>query len=427
MASRNWENEAAVRRSAAEIVHRLNARSAEISHSIKRVLADEIGELSGDAQMIQLLGASVAGNVQTIFESLQYEIPIDRVEPPTAAYEYARRLAQRGIPVTALVRAYRIGQRALLAVIIAETRDAELDPRLALDVYERTLVVISGYIDWISQQVVAVYETERDQWLENRNRLRAVRVREILANADIDVTTASTAIRYPLHGTHIGLVLWFSDTTSDDNALTRIERYFRDINESALCQGVSMFIAADRISGWGWLTVADEFDRAAERIRVFTAAHPDAPHVAVGATLPGVEGFRRSHRQAQSARNVAIAADLPVGSVHSWEDSGVGAAALLCGNLSEARLWVRDTLGPLSTDSVNDAKLRETLRVFLREGASYKNSAKQLNLHFNSVKYRVGRAIERRGRPIGEDRLDVELALLICQQFGATALQPERG
>ena len=38
-------------------------------------------------------------------------------------------------------------------------------------------------------------------------------------------------------------------------------------------------------------------------------------------------------------------------------------------------------------------------------------------VHFNTVKYRVGRAVERRGRPIDADRLDVELALLLCQWY----------
>jgi DNA-binding PucR family transcriptional regulator len=49
-----------------------------------------------------------------------------------------------------------------------------------------------------------------------------------------------------------------------------------------------------------------------------------------------------------------------------------------------------------------------------------------LHLHFNSVKYRIQRAIQRRGRPIGDDRLDVELALLVCQRFGAAVLRSER-
>jgi hypothetical protein len=38
------------------------------------------------------------------------------------------------------------------------------------------------------------------------------------------------------------------------------------------------------------------------------------------------------------------------------------------------------------------------------------------------VKYRVGRAAERRGRPIDDDRLDVELALLLCRSYGAAVL-----
>jgi DNA-binding PucR family transcriptional regulator len=42
------------------------------------------------------------------------------------------------------------------------------------------------------------------------------------------------------------------------------------------------------------------------------------------------------------------------------------------------------------------------------------------------VKYRVQRAVERRGRPITDDRLDVELALLVCRWFGAAVLDPDR-
>jgi hypothetical protein len=34
----------------------------------------------------------------------------------------------------------------------------------------------------------------------------------------------------------------------------------------------------------------------------------------------------------------------------------------------------------------------------------------------------VNRAVERRGRPITDDRLDVEVALLLCHYFGASLL-----
>ena len=49
-------------------------------------------------------------------------------------------------------------------------------------------------------------------------------------------------------------------------------------------------------------------------------------------------------------------------------------------------------------------------------------TADQLHLHVNSVKYRVQRALERRGRVIGDDRLDVEVALLLCHWFDTAVL-----
>jgi DNA-binding PucR family transcriptional regulator len=60
--------------------------------------------------------------------------------------------------------------------------------------------------------------------------------------------------------------------------------------------------------------------------------------------------------------------------------------------------------------------------VFLRAGSSFKAAAGELHLHFNSVKYRVARAIERRGRPITDDRLDVEVALLLCHWYGTAVI-----
>ena len=62
----------------------------------------------------------------------------------------------------------------------------------------------------------------------------------------------------------------------------------------------------------------------------------------------------------------------------------------------------------LATDDDHCARLRETLRAFLATGASYTASATQLAMHKNSVKYRVEKAEQERGRPIRGDRLDVD-------------------
>jgi len=61
--------------------------------------------------------------------------------------------------------------------------------------------------------------------------------------------------------------------------------------------------------------------------------------------------------------------------------------------------------------------MSETLREFLDTGSSFKATADELHLHVNSVKYRVQRALERRGGPTADDRLDMEVALLLCHWF----------
>ncbi len=96
-------------------------------------------------------------------------------------------------------------------------------------------------------------------------------------------------------------------------------------------------------------------------------------------------------------------------------DPGVMLTALVRNDEHAARSWAETILGPLASDTEPDARMRATLQVFLRTGGSYKATAEELLLHPNSVKYRVHRAIERRGREISEDRLDVEVALRVLE------------
>jgi GGDEF-like domain/PucR C-terminal helix-turn-helix domain len=400
-------------------------RQTDVTRGVRRRLATEIVELRGDPALVELLGASVEGNIDTIFHALRYEIPLDNVEPPTAALEYARRMAQRGVPMNAVVRAYRLGHGMVLDVAAEEIRNCGLDPRMSFAVLERMTPVTFHYIDWISQHVVDVYEDERDRWLANRNSVRTLRVRDVLESTDTDAAAITAAIRYPMLRTHLAAVLWQPPIESEsrhDDDLARMELFLRELSESLVSQGSPLFVAVDRTSGWGWIPLPSAATAGAvEVVRRFVAGYHAPPRIALGTPLSGVEGFRRSHRQARRAHDLAIAAG--AGGVIAAGDPGLAAASLMGENLDEARQWVHEVLGPLACDTDGDARLRETLRVFLRHGCSYTAAADELTLHFNSVKYRVGKATNRRGRPIDADRLDVELALLLCQWFGASVLQ----
>jgi DNA-binding PucR family transcriptional regulator len=419
-------NAVEVNRVVAEIGAQLNDRLAAVSGSIRGALEDAIPELRGDARSIELLGASVEGNVDTLLHALRHDIAVERVEAPTAALEYARRLAQHGVPVNALVRAYRLGQRQLNDLVFQAVREADISPATRLAALETITTTLFEYIDWISQQVVAVYEEERERWLENQNSIRALRVREVVAGkAKVDVDATSESIRYPLRWHHLAVVMWYSDEGASGDELARLQRFLRELGQTTDVGSNPLFAAADQTTGWGWLPFRSAPPDAVEAVRQFACERADCPSVAIGTVTSGVDGFRRSHREALAARSVAVAGGSHESTVFAASDPGLAAAALLGGDLGAARVWVSDALGGLAADTENDARLRETLRIFLRCGSSYKQAAEELDLHFNTVKYRIGRAVARRGHPIEQDRLDVELALLACQWYGTAVLQPD--
>jgi DNA-binding PucR family transcriptional regulator len=98
----------------------------------------------------------------------------------------------------------------------------------------------------------------------------------------------------------------------------------------------------------------------------------------------------------------------------------------MCGDLRGTRVWVQKTLGPLAVDEKNNSVLRETLRVFLESGGSFATAAETLNLHRNTVQYRLQKAKELLPAPIAENRADLELALRACDQLGSVLLRNGR-
>ncbi|MFJ9367984.1 PucR family transcriptional regulator [Nocardia sp. NPDC101769] len=414
-----------VSRHVARIAARMNERVTDIAAILRRGLEDDIPELRGDARTVELLGASVEGNVDTILHALQHDIPVARINAPTAAIEYARRLAQHGVPVNALVRAYRVGQRRMTELVFAELRASAIAPADGVTVAQAITTPMFEYIDQITMQVVAVYETEREQWLESRNSARALRVREVLSGREpVDIDAATDSIRYPLRWHHLALILWYPDTGASRDELTRLQRFVRELAEAVGTAAAPLFAAADRTSAWAWLPYRSEQSDAVAKVRDFASKRPHAPRLAIGIMSQGLSGFRRTHRHAMRARSVALTRGDLEPRIIAASDPGLSVAALFDGARAEVSEWVSEVLGELAADNDNDARLRETLRVFLHTGSSYKAAATQLDLHSNSVKYRVGRAVSRRGRPITDDRLDVELALLICHWYGAAVLRP---
>jgi DNA-binding PucR family transcriptional regulator len=121
---------------------------------------------------------------------------------------------------------------------------------------------------------------------------------------------------------------------------------------------------------------------------------------------------------------VALAARERALRITSFTDPQVRAAALLAADLGAARRLVESALGPLAADTEQAGRLRDTLLTFLAEKGSYTATSERLHLHKNTVKYRIDRAVEERNRPLDDERLDLELALIACRWLGPSVLTP---
>jgi hypothetical protein len=178
--------------------------------------------------------------------------------------EYARRLAQRGTPLTALLRAYRVGHACfsgwLLRELARQTDDAQMITAATLDMS----TIVAGYIDQTSEGMVAAYTRERENWLQNRSAARAARIRDLLSGAWSDVRAAEATLGYRLRQYHVGVVCWTGDAAGTADNITRLGRAVCRVAVQAACPGDPLFLPRDESSAWAWLPlgIRDRFDSA---------------------------------------------------------------------------------------------------------------------------------------------------------------------
>jgi DNA-binding PucR family transcriptional regulator len=404
--------------SASDVSAALAPRTAEMSADIYQLIVRDIPQLRDDKRVLTLLEASVGENVATVLHVIQHGIDLDKVHAPAAAQEYARRLAQRGVPIAALLRAYRIGSARFQDWCLQELGRRTDDASVISAAGMRMAGVTASYIDKVSEELVTAYELEKENWLRNLSVTRAARVRALLRDEPVDVASCEAVLGYRLRQHHLGVVSWVTDAPAGGDVLGRLDRAIAEMAAEARCEGRPLFVPQDESSAWAWLPLGGRSDFA----RPGPGVKSEGIRFAIGDPAPGVAGFRRTHQQALSAQAVGLAAG-PQGQVVSCFGD-VAPLALMSGSIELLRAWVIETLGALADDDDHNARLRDTLRVFLQENGSYKTTAERLTLHKNTVQYRVRKAEESLRRSITGDRLNIELALLASQWLGAAVLRP---
>ncbi|MEU3302193.1 helix-turn-helix domain-containing protein [Streptomyces sp. NPDC006678] len=402
------------------VAENVGSHLPELARDIEEYVFTEIPELRGDATVIKILQASIAENAATLLHILENDIPLDKIEGPAAALEYARRLAQRDIPLSTLIRAHRIGSWRFLQWCLDELNRQDTDEDLATATNRRMLQVSFGYNDRVTEHVIVVYQQERDHWLLGQTAARGARVRDILTEKDVDLNWAEPALGYRLRQNHLGLVAWLPTVKGEGAGLALLDRITNEVARKLGCPARPLFVPRDAVLSWAWLPFGSRGEVSSEQLSNVIGLSDPSVHVCAGSIGYGIEGFRSTHRQAMRAQELAAAAS-PTPQFTDF--SAVAPIALMATNIDDMRAWVWGILGPLVVDDESSARLRETMQIFLSTGCSYTATASAQILHKNTVQYRIRKAEEIMEHPVQKGHTDLEVALRAVQYLGSTLLR----
>ncbi|HEY1968111.1 MAG TPA: helix-turn-helix domain-containing protein [Pseudonocardia sp.] len=405
-----------VRTIVADVAQRIQADLPSLTEELTDHFVQIIPEFRHDEAVRQLMVASTSSNLATVFDILAHGIAVDRITVPAAAAEYARRFAQRGLSLEGLLRAYRLGEHRVVRWTLRYLGTLDLDVADVIATSDLVAVIVNRYIDQVIEGLIDIYELERQRWDRRSDTARAAQLQTVLSTDTLDLASAEEMLGVSLRGWHLAAVVWVDSTVPD------AERYLRTatrlLGEASRREPMTML--ADDHTLWAWLSSAGRLTVNLELLKTKLADTP-AVHLALGELDSGLAGFRSSHRAALRARAVSEAARGPAPSVIEFQS--VAIAALMSDNLDDLRRWVTRTLGELARDDEAMARLRETVRVFLQCGGSYTDAAARLHMHKNTVNYRARKAEELIGHPLSENRLDVEVALLVADLLGTRVIE----
>ena len=400
------------------VARRLDDRATAITDAMTERLAG-IGEISSDPKLKELMRASIESNLTTILHMIQNDIPREQIRLPAAAEAYAARLAQRGVSANFLVRAYHMAQDHSRDYVFEEVEELDASPEMKLRIVQRISDHFYSYIDQAILDVLEIHQAEQSRWNAVAGNVASAMVHRLLAGEAPTVgLKASTGL--VLAQQHVGLILW-SEGGAGVEPLRDLEAAGRAL-ASAIGTGAPLFCAVDLVTAWLWLPLGRRTDAVtALDVDAAVSAVPGV-RAAIGLPAFGLGGFRRTHRQALAARELAFSG---TDRVVAYGRPGVALVSMLARDTSELRDWVQDVLGPLAADTEANERQRETLLVFLESGSSTKLASERLHLHRNTVRYRIERITELLGRDPDTIRLDLEVALRCVQHLGKLILTAE--
>lgn len=315
-------------------------------------------------------------------ENLRFVIPAlasgGRTDPAPAAATGVRR-AQEGVPLSAVLAAYRVGFRGLWEYVVAEAARRGIP---AETVVAATTEAIEAH-DVFTEAMAAAYNATVTARIVSREAERSAVVEAVLTGTVVGRRTlweAADILDLPFDGQYAVAAA----------ALEHPGRFVLPTIESELAR--QDYRSAWRLLPDAQVGIIELGDRNLDHLVEILEAAGSA-RIGLSPVFDDLTGAARGLELARLASRITTAGT----SVIRFEDRPVGIAAAAAGHIMDR--VAAEVLGPLA--SLADAErytLLDTLRVWVDVGGSASKAASQLYCHANTVRYRLRRFEEKTGR-----------------------------
>ncbi|KIQ18872.1 PucR family transcriptional regulator [Rhodococcus sp. MEB064] len=358
------------------LASQLRAHVGELSDRlVADILTVEQSYLDSTSLTRDQLDTVCTGNLRSMLDALASGGTGD-LEPARAA---GRIKAENGVPLAALLHAFRLGGRLIWQelTVTAAGRTPEVLLAMATDVW--------AMVDTYSDAAADAYRDAADRLaLDDADARRRV-LRALFDEASSDPSSLLDALRtfrIPDSG-HFTVVS--AETSLERGALSGRAR------DAVLAAGVDSVWDTDADGHLGLLVGSSDaaLDRAVETLGALYGTR-----VGVGTYFHRSLATPVAVAQARSARRCA-----PAGSARVIRYDASPIPLLLVTTPDAAALAARQILGPLATSAVDDrVSLLDTLDAWFASGGSTTAAADALHYHRNTVLYRLRRIHELTGR-----------------------------
>jgi hypothetical protein len=402
---RAWEQ--VLRPVAAELLSAARGMSAQLAQAI----GDRLPDLLPNAESYEANRASNEASIVGFAQVLEQGADPAAASLGEATLAYTKEGAQRGVPLTTLIRSYRLGHAAAWEVITPMIAAHACDQEQRAIALELCSAWLFAYVDAALCLAEDFYGAERERWVRSIAATRAETLETILAGEPIDGALAGRRLGYELDRQHTALVAWLQAQEEGRDTHAAMEAAIAQVQERLGARG-GLVHSLGLLSTAAWIGTREPVaSRQLDDLRFDLQAAPGV-RIAIGEPGHGIAGFRQSHDEALQARRIAELAARPAGTVTLY--ARVALAAIATADLDRARVFVRRELRGLAADDDLTTRLTATLRIYLEEHSSRGRTAKRLGIHENTVRYRIKQAEEVLGRSVDQRTLELRVALALA-------------